>query len=210
MGNNGGCCPTKSADKSTKGGGDGFCGITQCYATLLKGALVGGIMMFAVFMVSWTLLPWHKASIGSFAKESAVTSALTANGAKPGVYVVPKLAPIATRAPDKAPKFFAFVSVGKQGFDSDGMAGAMFKQLLLCLFGAAMLTKFLKKSAGACCPISCSMKMGLLIACFGYLPNMFWFQFPLGFSVIGMLDVIVAFTLAGAAISKIVLGECSK
>jgi hypothetical protein len=172
----------------------------ECYGTLLKGALVGGIMMFAVFMVSWLALPWHKSIVKSFTKEQAVASVLSSNASMSGIYVLPMTSPIAAKAPDTASKLYAFVSLS-----------AMFKQLLLCLLAAAMLTKFLKKmSNGTCCPVACSVKLGFLIGLFAYVPNMIWFRFPFNYSVLGIVDLMVAFGLAGAAISKIVLSNCNK
>ncbi len=163
--------------------------------------------MFAVMMISWMVLPWHMASIKSFTKDAAVASALTANAPAPGIYVLPKMDPAAKDAAPSKP--FAFVAVGAQSMDKHGMNGAMFKALLLSLFSAGLLTKMLKKAAGSnCCPVGCSAAIGTLVAVTAYVPNMIWWQFPLNYSLIGMLDIIVGFTLAGAVISKCVLGDC--
>ena len=99
------------------------------------------------------------------------------------------------------------------GFINAGtMVSMLGKAFLLCLFGAALLTKLLKKCAlCGCCPVLFSMIVALLVASFSYLPNMIWHNMPLNIALQGMLDSFLAFTLAGLAIAKLVLksGPCT-
>src|SRR5690349_2089138 len=50
-----GSCSDKTAGACGPGDGKGKC----CPVTLLKGGIVGGIVIFAWFSISWMYLPWH-------------------------------------------------------------------------------------------------------------------------------------------------------
>ena len=158
---NKGCCAEKPADNTCSTGKTGGCGVKGkcCPGTIIKGAIVGGIVMFIYFYVSWMVLSWHKAPV-----------ALTNLTFRSGVY-----------------------------------------SFLFCLFSAALLTMLLKKRGEGCCPVAGSMIIGLLVGSFSYLPNVIWFHFQLHYSLAGLLDDVIAITLAGAAIGKIALksGSCT-
>ncbi len=87
----------------------------------------------------------------------------------------------------------------------------MGKAFLLYFFGAALLTKLLKKVPAGCCPVFFAMVVGLLVAAFSYLPNTIFYNMPYTFALQGMLDNFLAITLAGMAIARIVLksGPCT-
>ena len=174
----------------------------RCYITLFKGALVGGLMMFLYFSASWMLLPWHKNTLMSFKNEKAVAATIAGNVNKSGIYVLPNMKTVKEET-----KPFAFVAVSVKGVDAKTMKAQLYKQLIFCLFAGLLLTKLLKKSCGGgCCPVMFSVLLGLMLASFHHLPNMVWYQFPWKYTLVGMLDDILATTLAGIFIAKIVLG----
>jgi hypothetical protein len=84
--------------------------------------------------------------------------------------------------------------------------------LLFCLFAAALLTKVLKKIGAACCPVMGSAVLGVLVGSFQHVTDAVWGKVTWGAALTGLLDVIIAFTLAGLVISKIALpassGDC--
>lgn len=224
---NQGCCMVKPAANSCSTE-PGSCGPKKgCCGTLVKGAILGSIIMFLYFSASWMLLPWHKTTMMSFTNEKVVAMVLNKNAEKSGVYVLPSMpkapaAPAATPAGEKAApvkaaaptapavdKPFAFVSIFADGVTEKDMNRALVKQFVLCLFGAFLLTCLLKKSSCCGCPILSSLKIGLLVAVFHYVPNMIWFHFPLNYSLVGMADDVLAFTLAGIIISKCFLKKSS-
>lgn len=215
MEDNKGCCPTKSTDCSTTDK-SGCCGPKSCCVkTCLSAALVGAIVMFIYFAASWMLLPWHKTTMMSFENETAVASALYENAKVSGVYTLPAMPKDKEEASkSEVVKPFAFVSVFADGVDwkNQSPLPCMIKAFLLYLVGAALLAKMMRKSMmTGCCPVGCAMMVGLLVAIFAYVPNMIWFHFPLCWSLLGMADIIIAFTLAGAAIKCILkCGPCTK
>jgi len=209
-----GCCAMPSENSCPTGDKGGCCGPKKCcMKTCIAAALAGAIVMFIYFAASWMLLPWHKTTMMSFTNEGAVATVLSENAAQSGVYTLPAMPKDAASKPEMT-KPFAFVSVFADGVDwkNQSPLPCMLKAFLLYFFGAAMLAKILKKSLmTGCCPVGCAMMTGLLVALFAYVPNMIWFHFPLCWSLLGMADIVIAFTLAGAAIKCILkCGPCTK
>lgn len=200
-------CSTNAADASS--------GKSKCCAKFLKGALIGGLVMFVFYAASWMVLPWHKNTLHTFKNSNAVASVLAANADKSGIYILSQSSqkiPNSKKTEEVASKPYAFVSVLSSGVDAGRMKLSLTATLLLCLFNATLLTALLKK-ASCCggCPILFSATVGLLIASASNLPGLVWYHFPLNFTLLGMADDVIAFTLAGAAISRFVLktGTCS-
>jgi len=192
---NKGCCAVPSDNSCSTGK-------KCCFGTIIKGAFIGAIVMFIYFAASWMYLPWHKTTMMSFANEGIVASILANNAPQSGIYTLPGM-PVNAAAKPEMTKPFAFVSVFTNGIDMKNMSPVpcMVKAFLMYLFGAALLTKLLKKISYSCCPMFGSFVIGVLVATFSYVPNMIWFHFPVAYSLVGMGDTIVAITLAGIAIS---------
>jgi hypothetical protein len=210
-GNKEGCCSVKPDDGACATGKTGDCGSKKCCGTILKGALLGAIVMFAVFAASWMLLPFHKADTLSFANEKIIASLMANNAPQSGIYVLQPGMTAGGEAAPAQPTPFVFAAVSGNASAANNLK-TMLKGFLFYFFGAALLTKLLKKCGpGGGCPVFCAMKIGVLVALFSYVPNMIWFHFPLRYSLLGMADILVAFTLAGAAISCCVLksGPCT-
>ncbi len=204
------CGMPKTADNACSTGKDDGGGKGKCCATLVKGALIGGIVMFVYISFSWMVLPWHQATIMSFKDDQAVAVALYENAEKSGIFVLPRMNQVKDETAAAVTKPFAFVSVFKDGIDAKNMAPQLVQQLLLCLFGALVLTCLLKKiSCG--CPVLLSFKVGLLVAAFDHLPCLIWHRFPLDYTLVGMADDVIAITLAGLVISKVAFktGVCT-
>lgn len=202
----------KNASCSMKTGcDDGSCDTVKkncCWGTLLKGAALGGIALFAIYSISWMFLPWHMSSIHAFSNEAAVAKAVDAGAGMNGVYMLPSMS--AGKEP-AITKPYAFVSVLKEGMDPKGFNAAMMKEALLCFVLAGLLTCLLKKLPAGCCGLRASFKIGLLVALAHYVPNMIFMGFPLDYSMIGMVDDVVAITVAGYLIRRFVTksGECA-
>jgi len=199
--NNNGCCSKDQSCSTDKKG--------CCWTTLIKGAIVGGVVLFAWCWVSWNILPWHKDIFTAFGNEKAVSSFLAKETPNSGIYTLPKVA----MGEMTAAKPSAFLVVAKDGIDWAAQAQpTMVKKAVLSLIVGFILTCLLKgiASSGCCCPIMASAKVGFIAALVAYVPNMLWFQFAMYYTLVGMADTIVSLTLAGFLISKLVLksGSC--
>jgi hypothetical protein len=69
----------------------------------------------------------------------------------------------------------------------------------------------LKKTSG--CPAATSLKIGLIAGLAGFMPGLIWFGFPMHWTLVGIADSVIAFTIAGAVMGRVALGMkfgCSK
>jgi hypothetical protein len=203
---NKGCCsptPANSCGPEKSGSSE----MTSCWIKLIKGALVGGIVMFIYMWASWSFVPMHKATTVSFQQEIAAEAPAT------------DMADAVSKGAEKAMKAVkaAVDKVKSDTTDEDAEKMAakkkMQKQLgltfLLSLFNALLLTSLLKKSCyGGGCPVKFSMTVGLLVGAVSYLPSLIWYGAPLNYTLLGMADNLIAFTLAGAVISKCLFKGC--
>jgi hypothetical protein len=186
-------------------GTTGDCGPekSRCCGKIIKGAILGGLVMFAWFSLSWMVLPWHHHGIMPFKDEAAVAATLEANAPESGIYVVPHTD--MNKAEQATARPFAFVSVFAPGVDMKAaMPATMLKGLALYVVLAGLLSCLLAKSGGPCCPVGLSFKTGLLAGLAAFLPLWIWWHFPCTFVAIGILDYLVAFTLAGFVVSKLI------
>ncbi|MCE9508069.1 MAG: hypothetical protein K8R48_07130 [Alphaproteobacteria bacterium] len=200
---NKGCCSPANACGPEK---SGSCETTSCCGKLIKGAIVGGIIMFAYMWASWSFVPMHKATTLTFKQEISAAATAPADAEKPAA--APKKAAV------KAMKAEAEKAEPEAATAEDAAKKKMKTQLiytlLFSIFNALLLTCLLKKSCyGGGCPVKFSMTVGLLAGAVSYLPNLVWFGAPLNYTLLGMADNLIAFTLAGAVISKCLFkGSC--
>ena len=61
------------------------------WKSLLRCGIVGGVIVFLWMMVSWMVLPMHKATMNKFVDESEVLSTITRYAPKDGIYVIPSM-----------------------------------------------------------------------------------------------------------------------
>ncbi len=184
---NKGCCGTKDTDCSTTPGMDG--GKGACWMTLLKGTLLAGVVLFAVFAVSCMVVPAYKSVVVTYttasetAPEAPSVSKALKNFGKELKSAVSSEAPV---APEPQP-------MGKQ----------LAETLLLSFFGGLLLTKLQKKNCG--CPARFGLKVGLLVGSFAALPALIWSAAPLSYALSVLVVTVIAFTLASLAVAKCVL-----
>lgn len=178
--------------------------IAGCGRVWLQSALLGGVVMFVVFMSSWMVLPWHMQSLNRFTDEAAMAKALLAGAPTHGVYALPGM-PDANGKPSAIQRPNAFVMVNPAGYvcSPEAMTRHMALELLNCLLGAALLAKLLLM-AGALTfaqRVQFSAVVGALVALASEVPNWNWWNFPLAFLWPNALDSLIATTLAGVVIA---------
>ena len=182
--------------------------------TLIKGALIGGVVLFVWTMISWELLPWHTAGFTSFRDEGAVAQVVSANVSGPGLYGIPGMAKTAGLSPadQKAAEAamikrmqegpIVFMAVRPQGMSS--MVKPMVVELVTVVLGALLLTWLLQRSsarthsARAQFAVVACLMAGILTA----LPEWNWWGFSTMYSLVGIADLMVGGLFAGLAISR--------
>lgn len=186
---------------SCGGGGKKGCAVHKC----LLATLIGGVLIFAWFGISWMVLPWHKTTMAGFKDEAAVVKVLSKNAADSGIYTAPWTN--FGKDEQKTQKPFVFMSVRAEGMDvKGGMNERMLKDFFVCLFMAGLLACLLKKICCGGCPGAFSLKVGLIAGLAGYMPHFIWFGFPIKYTLVGIADCVIAFTIAGAMMGKFAYG----
>ncbi len=169
---------------------------------LILGAVLGGLVYFVWGFLSWTLLPWHVATMGSFADQDAVVSTLTANTQGRGIYIYPPEGDQSAAGQEKmAQGPLVFVSIDDRGMPS--MGPPIVRSIVIQIVGALLVTWLLLQATG----LSYGRRV-LFVTVFGlvagwlcYLPPWNWFGFATGYTVVAILDMVIGSLLAGLVIA---------
>ncbi len=178
---------------------------------ILAAGVTGAAVYFVWGMLAWMVLPLHSSTIHRLPAESQVTQALTTQNLETGVYVVPWPTSESDMA-DPASEYMKRHTAGpifsiyyqQQGatpMDTGVLIGGFIIDLL-----AACLAACLVASLGGCgrqylCRVGCVTGLGIFVALIGHASYWNWMNFPWGYTVAFMADVIIGWTLAGLAIA---------
>lgn len=163
---------------------------------LLKGALLGGAVLFLWSAVSWMALPWHHAGFKAFTPEQPVLAALDAAAPESGVYLAP--AP----SPDREPGGpFAHVILQKGGYKPLGQAMALgLAGNLLAAFLATLL--LLQLGPRSLVEKVLFLLTAAVLAWSGrYFGDVAYWGLPWRNAFVDLADLLIAWTLAGAALA---------
>ena len=172
--------------------------------------VVGAVVSFAWVSISWMAIPWHQATFSHFKEESAMATAIKAAAEEPGIYLYPSWEDADGNKPQpdviaakmkEGPMVFASIVPG-------GMEMKMGSMMLkgICMHAvAAFVLGFLMLLVGNTFKERFVLAIGvaLFTGTMGHLPNWNWWSFPVGFTVLGILDTVIAWTLAGWAMAKL-------
>jgi hypothetical protein len=176
------------------------------------GVIVGAAVYFIWGMVSWMVLPWHDKTIKPLPEEQLITDTLKIVVTEPGMYFFPS-----DRKADGAKIEEAAWSekykqgpVGVMAYSREGMepmspgkfVRAFIMNLVLAFLALTILSLCRDRVQGF-------IPRGLLVGLLGLLAGLAthgsywnWFNFPLDFTVVGLLDETIGFTLMGLALAK--------
>lgn len=161
-------------------------------------SVVAGIVMFFWGFLSWAVLPWHMTAANKFTDEAAVSQVLKENSPQKGVYYLPFSEE--DHGPDQVG---AFVNVSPDGTDMNmgkmmgiSMATQIISAfLVLCLLRLTCGLSYLGK-------VGFFALVGLTIGFVSHAPYWNWFSFSTPYVVTMMLDILIAWILAGLVVSK--------
>lgn len=181
--------------------------------SLLKSALVGGLIVFVWGMISWMALPMHKHCFHSFKNESKVASVIRENAPEKGIYILPNTYGYnenssqsemnkAIEMMDKGP--FMFASVVPNGL-GNSMDGPLVFSFVIQVVGAFIISWMLSRTKGLAFwdKVKFVTLFGLGVGVLGLLPSWNWLGFPGLYVAVHLLDLIVGWFLAGMAIAKL-------
>jgi len=175
-----------------------------------KCAVVGGVIVFVWCMISWMVLPWHKATIQKFENESKVASVIRDNAMQDGVYFLPACKPDASpeekmkskEMMEKGPFMFASVKLNGMSYTS---AGPYIGALIIQIIGAYLITWLLFRTKGLkyMQQVGFITMVGFTIGFLSYLPAWNWMGFSWSYTIVGICDLVIAWFLAGLAMAKL-------
>ena len=175
------------------------------------GTIVGAVAYFAWGAVSWTVIPWHRATVKPLPNESLVTDTLKTVIKEPGFYAFPGGRDNAGKPLDKA-GWMEKMNAGPLGAVAFSPAGtdkpfaAYVRTIVADLITAALVMWILWASRlkRAVHRIHLTAAIGLVAGIGGPVLMWTWFHFPAGFTIVGVLDLLFGFIILGAAMSPFV------
>jgi hypothetical protein len=175
--------------------------------SLFKGSILGGIVVYLWFAISWMLIPWHCGTLQEFSNERQVAQILQQNAQKDGIYVIPNLRCGSDTLTAEKKEIvesgpFVFVSLTKKAraFDSYTM---YIKAFVIYAVGALLITFMALQTH----KLSYWQKVGFItlvgftVGFLGKLPFWNWWGFSFSFVLIEILDHVIAWLLAGLVIA---------
>ena len=173
-------------------------------ASLVKGTVLGGLVLFIWGAISWMALPWHGASLLTFGNEDAVTQAIVANAPRSGMYLLPNAGAEQKSAHEKmakGPVVLASVRTGPIGSMTVFMISGLVIQMLGALLGTALLLQTRPLSYGG--RVLFLLGIALSAGVLAHLPDWNWWSFSASYTMLAFADLIIGWLLAGLVIAKV-------
>lgn len=180
---------------------------------LIKGAIIGGAIVFLWCFVSWMLLPWHAKTFNKFSNEESVADAIKNNAPVSGIYILPNTFLYdSSTSSDEMQNSMTMMQEGPTLFASVRLEGMgqktirpLIVSLLIQIIGAGIITWMLLQTKG----LKFKQKVlfvtlfGIAIGVLGVLPAWNWWCFSASYTLSICFDMVVGWFLAGLAIAKI-------
>jgi len=180
---------------------------------LLRGAIVGGIMLFAWSMVSWVVLSWHFDSIKALPDQDKTAAWIAESIQEPNVYLMPmnfstlsidSLDPDTLFAPinSNAPSMFAAIapSGSEMSLLNTGLL-ALAAQMVAAFFVTAII--LINTPSRFWGRFSQVLLFALAASVAIHVPHFIWFNFPLTYTLVAIADSLIGWLFAGIAIAYI-------
>ena len=174
---------------------------------LIKGTVLGAIIVFSWLLISWLILPWHCTVMNTFTDQDKMSSLIMDNTVKDGIYVLPNICDAVnihehSQAIKKGPVIFA--SIQRYGFDVDSMIPYILA-FIIQLIGAFLITYLLlmSKGTGYWKGVWFITLFGLTIGLLASLPYWNWWGYSIGYVGLEILDFVISWFLAGLVISAV-------
>lgn len=176
-------------------------------------SLLGGFIAFVWSFVSWMVIPWHMNNLHRFENPVQVSEAIKQNAPTDGVYV---LHPMETCPQDSMGQMneamcdpqapFVFACVKRVPLFTGQMSHLIYALIIEFIAGffICWLLVNSKSHRGYWDRVTFVTIIALVAGILVYLPGWNWWGFPVSYTAIGMLDLVIAWFLAGLAISKLI------
>ena len=180
--------------------------------------ILGTILLFAWNAVSWMVLPFHGDTLNNIPENAMQVDQLKNVLTEDGVYHYPGLPENNSKEAidainaklQEGPRITMMVyKTGSSSFmDPKLYVGGLIINLLTAIFALILISKLGNKSF-ANIMVSC-ITVGIIIALVVDISWMNWYLFPLDYTLINVLDRIVAFVLLGLLFSLYTFNNSSE
>ena len=162
----------------------------------------GGIVLFIWSSISWMALPFHSQSFKTFENQGILRALMIEGSRSSGVYLVPN-----PHGKDKSrmqnDDAFAFVVWNRDGWGNMGtkMLIALAEDILTALAAAWLLS--LSRIGTFALRVLFIAGLGLFAALAVRVQDHLWWSYSPEYTAAGVADLLIAWSLAGLVISKI-------
>lgn len=184
--------------------------------TYVKCAVAGGVVVFIWCIISWMVLPWHQMTMNKFSDEKDVAAAIQESTKESGIYVLPNcfshekgmskenMEKERVKQSDmmhKGPFMFAVVSKTGMGNMGGRMIFSLIADIVAAFFATWLFLKTKAMDYGK--QVGFFAILGLFVGFVSALQGGIWWGMPAGYVIVEMLDIIIAWVLAGLVIAKL-------
>ncbi len=180
--------------------------------SIIRGAILGAIIVYVWMFISWMVLPWTTSTLKQFKNEEFVGWVLKTNAKKSGVYVIPhpKTVEEHGEGEEKSPQ--VFVSIKRKGINYTGPK-VYIASFIINLIAAGLVSFLLTQ-------VSERMRYGgklVFVTIFGltagvlcYLPGWNWWGYSMCYTLVGIANSVIGWFLAGIVLARVVKSRYSE
>lgn len=167
-------------------------------------SLIGALIAFCWGIISWVVIPWHMNNIHRFQNANQVSALFIDNAPENGIYVLHPME-CSTANPGEPEKCaFIFASVKKMHMQDNQyihLLYGFFIQLLSAVFITWLLLN--AKPQRYWDRVTFVAVIGLIAGVLAFLPAWNWWGFPVSYTAVGIIDLVIGWFLAGLAMAKL-------
>ncbi|MBP9841735.1 MAG: hypothetical protein KBC64_04850 [Simkaniaceae bacterium] len=168
---------------------------------VIKGAILGGVVVFIWMLVAWMVLPWSGASMRKFKCESEVTEMMMRNCPRDGVYMFP----FKDDGVNQSPYVLATVKLNGNPLNPWAFISSLVTQIV----GVGMIGYLLSKTRRMTYPgrVAFVTLAGIAVWVLGIVPEWTWCALPAAFVLNLLVNYGIGYFLAGLVVAKCVRAE---
>lgn len=180
---------------------------------LVRAGIVGGLIVFLWGIFSWMILPWHSMTMEKFVDEQYVARVIQENAPESGIYVLPCMyassrdsmkneMQMNQKMSKRGPFVFASVNLDARApLSASNFIVGLLTQIVAALFITWMLLQ--TKAMHYMQRVWFVAAVGLVAGILAYVPAWNWMDFPPSYTIVNLLDITIAWFLAGLGIGKV-------
>lgn len=166
---------------------------------IIKAGIIGGIIVWIWYAISWMALPWHQTTIQRFVDEEAVARVVKENAKVSGVYLIPTEY---AETKEKGPMVFSSVYLsGMPSSMANAIVVSMVKDIVVaCLVAWMLLQAVQLRYAGRICFV---VVFALAAGISSQVALWNWWKFDQNFVLVGIADLVIGWFFASLVMARI-------